>query len=162
MSGTSAGLDFRDLCVPIFCRLCVLCHPILLASHLYPPEVSPWMGSAGAQESAARISWALRIIGFSPCLSGKESDRLLPSPAPRSGFQGSHPLRPPPLPLQSGRAPKHLPPCCPTHHLIVGIPAEPGGQFDGPHKDEEEPQGHREGDDGDGPGRCHRAAGIRS
>lgn len=42
-----------------------------------------------------------------------------------------------------------------THHLIVGILAEPGGQFDGPHKDEEEAQGHREGHDGDSSGGGH-------
>lgn len=157
MSGTPAGLVFRDLCVPIFCRLCVLGYPILLACppHPHPPEVPPCPGSAGAQARAARISWALRIIGFSPCLASKESDELLPSPAPRSGLRGSVPLHLPLLSQPGGRALKHLPPCCPTHHLIIGIPAEPGGQLDGPHKDEEEPQGHREGDDGDGPGRCH-------
>lgn len=98
LSGTSAGLAFRDPCVPISCRLCVLCHPIFPASHPYPPELS------GSPARAARISWALRIIGFSPCLSSKESDQLLPSPAPRSGFQGSHPPRPPLLLLQGGRA----------------------------------------------------------
>lgn len=111
----------------------------------------PSLGTSGAIPSSSPRTGAFsqedaRIFS----LGSSRTQRLAPSlPSLFRSGRGPHP--------RASRPPLRRP-----HHLVVGIPAEPRGQLDGPHEDKKEPQGHRKGDDGDGPGGCHRAAGMRS